>query len=129
MIKDFEKILSNPDRQESILKYARRTAPELVPQLKQIFKDPGSTKSIEIYGENDNLLKENSEYTILNDDNNSSSITFPYITKVKYIKLTRDHFKHFPGINVTYYNENNMVANLLRTENKEIMYLNFISRK
>lgn len=87
------------------------------------------TKSIEIYGENDNLLKENSDYTILNDDNNSSSITFPYITKVKYIKLTRDHLKYFPGINVTYYNENNMVANLLRTENKQIMYLNFISRK
>jgi hypothetical protein len=47
--KDFEKILSNPDRQESIIKYARRTAPELVPQLKQIFKDPSSAKSIEIY--------------------------------------------------------------------------------
>jgi hypothetical protein len=47
--KDFEKILSNPGRQESIIKYAKRTAPELIPQLKQIFKDPGSTKSIEIY--------------------------------------------------------------------------------
>jgi len=47
--KDFEKILSDPERQESILKYARRTAPELVPQLKQIFKDPSSTKSLEIY--------------------------------------------------------------------------------
>jgi len=47
--KDFEEILSNPGRQESIIKYAKRTAPELVPQLKQIFKDPGSTKSIEIY--------------------------------------------------------------------------------
>ena len=47
--KDFEKILSDTERQESILKYARRTAPELVSQLKQIFKDPSSTKSIEIY--------------------------------------------------------------------------------
>jgi len=47
--KDFEKILSDPERQESILKYARRTTPELVPQLKQIFKDPSSTKSLEIY--------------------------------------------------------------------------------
>jgi len=47
--KDFEKILSDPERQESILKYARRTTPELVPQLKQIFKDPSSARSIEIY--------------------------------------------------------------------------------
>jgi hypothetical protein len=48
---DFKEILSDPNRKESILKYADKFAPELKNELKEIFKNPTSNKPIKIYAD------------------------------------------------------------------------------
>jgi hypothetical protein len=48
---DFKQILSDSKKQESILKYADKFAPELKNELKEIFKNPTSTKPIKIYAD------------------------------------------------------------------------------
>jgi hypothetical protein len=48
---DFKQILSDSKKQESILKYADKFSPELKNDLKEIFKNPTSTKPIKIYAD------------------------------------------------------------------------------
>lgn len=46
---DFKLILSDPERQKSIIKHAEQNAPDTVKELKEIFKNPTSTKSLKLY--------------------------------------------------------------------------------
>jgi hypothetical protein len=46
---DFKEILSDPDRQKSIIKYAEKYTPDIVDDVKKIIKDPTSTKSLKLY--------------------------------------------------------------------------------
>ena len=46
---DFKEILSDPEKQKSIIKQAEKNAPDTVKELKEIFKNPTSTKSLKLY--------------------------------------------------------------------------------
>jgi hypothetical protein len=46
---DFKEILSDPDRQKSIIKYAEKYTPDIVEDVKKIIKNPTSTKSLPLY--------------------------------------------------------------------------------
>ncbi len=48
---DFSEILKDPKRQESMIKYTQRVAPELTKDLKEIFKNPTSTKPLKLYAD------------------------------------------------------------------------------
>jgi len=48
---DFKNILSNPDSQKAILKYARQKAPELIAPLKKAFLNPASKVSLKLFSQ------------------------------------------------------------------------------
>jgi hypothetical protein len=48
---DFAEILSDPEKQKSIIKQAEKNAPDTVKKLKEIFKNPTSTKSLKLYAD------------------------------------------------------------------------------
>jgi hypothetical protein len=48
---DFKNILSNPDSQKAILKYAKQKAPELIAPLKKAFLDPTSKVSLRLFSQ------------------------------------------------------------------------------
>jgi len=56
---DFKEILADPKRQEAILKYANKYTPDLVDDIKELFKNPASKKSLPLYSFPANLVESN----------------------------------------------------------------------
>jgi len=48
---DYKEIISDPEKQKSIIKHAEQNAPDTVKELKEIFKNPTSTKSLKLYAD------------------------------------------------------------------------------
>jgi hypothetical protein len=56
---DFKEILADPKRQEAIFKYANKYTPDLVDDVKELFKNPASKKSLPLYSFPANLVESN----------------------------------------------------------------------